>query len=179
MNFERATAPGAEDHSPDAWGARWQVAQSRNSGSGRGGRVLRRSANPPGLLPTADLHRPAGGDLLVAEPAATDQKYLQHGGVHWPQIQRVLPAAPPRPWLRDGRAQRGTAGRGLVRSKATTTEQAGPVAVRSTKSTGSRTTYHQLTDPSGTYIRSTESASCPARQPPCTWMLGSHRCMPV
>ena len=118
MNLERATAPAAEDRPPDTWVARRRVVQPRDSGSRRGGRVLRRSANSPGLLPAADLHRPAGGDLLIGEPAAAAQEHLQDGLPHWARLRRVLPTGLPRLGLRGSPAQRGPAGGGVVLSRA-------------------------------------------------------------
>lgn len=64
-----------------------------------------------------DLRCPAGGDLPAGEPEATDQEQLHGGLPHWLQLRRVLPPGPLRPWLRDGRAQRGTAGDGVALSK--------------------------------------------------------------
>ena len=55
MNFERATVPATEDHSPDTWTARRRAVQPRDSGAARGVRVLRRSAVVSGLLAAADL----------------------------------------------------------------------------------------------------------------------------
>ena len=124
MNLERAKVPAPEDRSPDAWAARRRAAQPRGSRSGRGGRILRPSTDAPELLAAADLRCPTGGDLLVDEPAAADPEHLRIGFPHWTRLGRVLPADLPRPGLRGGPAQRGSAGRDLVLSEATTADRA-------------------------------------------------------
>lgn len=116
--MERAKVPVTEDRPSDAWAARRRVVQPRDSGATRGGRVLRQTAIASGLIPATGLHCPAGGDLLADEPAAADQKHLQDGfPQYWARLGRVLPADLPRPGLRGGPAQRGSAGSGVVLSK--------------------------------------------------------------
>ena len=97
--------------------------------------ALRQPANASELLPAVDLHCRAGGDLPIEESTNAAQEQFQDGAPYWPRARRVLPAGLPRPELRGSPAQRGTAGRGLVRSKATTTEQTAPLSVRSAATT--------------------------------------------
>ena len=76
-----ATVPATEDRPPDAWAARRRVVQPPSSGVGRGGRIRRWSAVVSGLLAAADLRCPTGGDLLVSEPSAADQKSFKMGAL--------------------------------------------------------------------------------------------------
>ena len=130
MNFQRATAPATEDRSPDAWAACRRAVQPRGSGTGRGGRVLRRSTDASGLLAAADLRCPAGRDLPVVGPATADQEQFQDGVPYWARLGRVLPAGPPRLGLRGGPAQRETAGSGVVLSRVLA-ERTHPTAIQS------------------------------------------------
>lgn len=79
--------------------------------------TLYQPADASELLPAVDRRCPAGGDLLIEEPTAADHEQFQDGASYWPRVRRVLPVGPPRPMLRDGRAQRGPAGGGVLMSR--------------------------------------------------------------